>query len=179
MRCRFLLSAAPLVGALLVAGCVPRVAPPAPAPAPRYVAPPPAPAPTPAGDWRDWPLTPGDWVYRQDGRGSIALFGPAGADAAVTLRCDAATRRVYLSRAGTAAPASAMTIVTTSLTRALPSQPTGGSPAYMAAALTPGDRLLDAIGYSRGRFLIQQAGMPTLVVPAYPEILRVTEDCRK
>ena len=34
------------------------------------------------------------------------------------------------------------------------------------------------IGYSRGRFIIQQDGLPTLVIPAWPEIERVTEDCR-
>jgi hypothetical protein len=130
-------------------------------------------------DWRDWPLTPGDWVYRQDPRGSIALFGPAGMDAAVTLRCDRTARTVYLSRAGTAAGGAPMTIVTTSMTRALQSQPTGATPAYMASALMPNDRLLDAMGFSRGRFLVKQSGLPTLVIPAYPEILRVTEDCRQ
>jgi hypothetical protein len=34
------------------------------------------------------------------------------------------------------------------------------------------------MGFSRGRFLVQGNGLPTLVVPAYAEVLRVTEDCR-
>ncbi|MGK3796872.1 hypothetical protein, partial [Enterococcus faecium] len=55
------------------------------------------------GDWRDWPVTPGTWVYRQDARGSIALFGVPGNDAEVTLRCDRAARALYLSRRGMAA----------------------------------------------------------------------------
>ena len=72
-----------------------------------------------------------------------------------------------------------MTIVTTSQTRALRSLPTGGTPPYVAAGLQPSDTLLDAMGFSRGRFLVEQAGLPILVVPAWAEVLRVTEDCRQ
>lgn len=138
-----------------------------------------APAPGPSGDWRDWPLTPGTWVYRQDARGSIALFGAAGADADVTLRCDRLQRMVYLSRKGAAAGTAPMTIRTSSTLRTLPSQPVGGALAYMAVALSPNDTLLDAMGYSRGRFIIEQPPLPVLVVPAWAEIERVTEDCRR
>ena len=170
-----------LAAAAVLAGCIPNAPPPV-APAPRPTpTPPPTPAPvTPAltGDWRDWPLTPGDWTYRQDGPGSVALFGPANADARFSVRCDAAARQVVLSRAGTAAGNGAMTIRTTSLTRTLSSQATGGAAPHMRVALTPRDPLLDAMGYSRGRFIVEQPGLPTLVVPAYAEIERVTEDCR-
>ncbi|WP_208403933.1 hypothetical protein [Sphingomonas insulae] len=163
-------------GALLTA-CVPQPVAPPPAPSPAPVA---RPAPPPviaaSSDWRDWPLTPGTWSYRQDGRGSIALFGPAGSDARLTLRCDADRRQMFLSVAGSiAAP---LTVRTTSLTRAVPVQPTGGAPAYVAAVLAPNDGLLDAMGFSRGRFVIQQAGGGTLVIPTWAEIERVTEDCR-
>jgi hypothetical protein len=72
-----------------------------------------------------------------------------------------------------------MTIRTSTLLRTLPGAPTGGTPPYIAVALTPRDGLLDAIGFSRGRFVIEQAGYPTLVVPAWAEIERVTEDCRR
>jgi hypothetical protein len=136
---------------------------------------PPRPVPI-AADWRDWPYSPGTWVYRRDARGSIALFGPANADASLTLRCDTAARQVYLSRAGTTA--TPMTIRTSSVTRAVSVQPTGGTPPYVAAALMPNDSLLEAMGFSRGRFVVQQAGMPPLVVPSWAEIERVTEDCR-
>ncbi|HVI97606.1 MAG TPA: hypothetical protein VM657_00915 [Sphingomonas sp.] len=167
-----------------LAGCIPASPPPVapapqPVPAPAPTPTPPPPAPQPTGDWRDWPLSPGDWTYRQDGRGSIALFGPRGADASFTIRCDRAASQVYLSRAGTAPAGGAMTIRTTSATRALPSQPTGGTPPYMASALSTRDSLLDAMGYSRGRFIVEQPGLPILVVPAYAEIERVTEDCRR
>ena len=128
------------------------------------------------GDWRAWPVTAGEWVYRRDGRGSIALFGLPGRDAAMTLRCDSAARRIYLSRQGSGT--AAMTVRTSSVARVLRVAPTGGTPAYVAVALAPTDPLLDAMGFSRGRYVMEQAGAPPLVVPARPEILRVAEDCR-
>ena len=175
-----------LVVTLALASCVAPVAPPrpapAPAPAPTYIPPPPPPprpAPAPLGaDWRDWPVTPGEWAYRQDGRGSIALFGQRGADAILTLRCDRAAGTLYLSRAGIASGAVPMTIRTTTVSRTLSSSPTGGTPPYLAVTIGPRDSLLDAIGFSRGRFVVEQPGYATLVVPPWAEIERVTEDCR-
>ena len=164
---RRLLPRSPAIALLLAgiaASCTP--APPKPAPRPAIVrpVPPPPAAPAPIGpDWRDWPLTPGTWSYRQDERGSLALFGIAGGDAALTLRCDRGARAIYLSRAGSAA--APLTLRTTSLTRAVAVRPTGGTPPYVAAALAPGDPLLDAMGFSRGRFVVEQPGAPTLVVP--------------
>lgn len=167
----------PLV-ALLIAGAVASCAPAPPKPPAPLArpAPPPLAAAAPVPDWRDAPPTPGTWTYRQDGRGSIALFGIAGGDAVLTLRCDRQARAIYLSRAGNAvAP---LTVRTTSLTRVLAVRPTGGTPPYVALTLAPTDPLLDAMGFSRGRFLVEQPGAPTLIVPAWPEIERATEDCR-
>jgi len=171
---------------LLLGSCtsVPPIVPPASAPAPqpppvRLPVPTPTPSPVPLpSDWRDWPLTPGSWEYRQDARGSIALFGRAGADADLTLRCDLARHMLYLSRrgAGDPAPAAAINIRTTEAQRTLSGQPTGG--VYLAVALAPNDRVIDAMGYSRGRFLVETPALPALVVPAWAEILRVAEDCR-
>lgn len=132
-----------------------------------------------AGDWRDWPLTPGTWVYRQDARGSIALFGLAGADAALTLRCDRAAGRIFLSRKGAPAAAPPFVVRTTSTVRSAASQATGGTPPYVAIALNPADRLLDAMAYSRGRFVLEAGDMAPLVVPAWAEFARVIEDCRE
>ncbi len=166
-----------------LASCV--AAPPAPPPPPVPI-PVPIPRPTPApappaftGDWRDGPVTPGTWDYRQDARGSIALFGARGADAELTIRCDRLQRRVYLSRRGAAPGNLPMTIRTSSTMRAVAVAPAGGTPAYMAVALAPDDALLDAMGFSRGRFLVDLAPMPALVVPAWAEVLRVAEDCRR
>ena len=172
----------PVLIALLATGCattpviVPQPAPPVPVPTPT-----PSPTPTPAplpesADWRDWDLSRGTWAWRQDERGSIALFGRAGGDAELTLRCDKSRGRIYLSRRG--AGASALTIRTTSTLRTIPVQPVGGAAPYVAAELAPGDALVDAMGFSRGRFIVESAGLPTLVVPAWSEILRIAEDCR-
>lgn len=169
---------ASLIVLLAVASCVSEPAPkPAPRPTARYIPPAPAAAPAPvSADWRDWPVTPGDWVYRRDARGSIALFGGVGRDALLTLRCDRERGTLYLSRSGSAA--APIVIRTTTLARTLPTQPTGGEQAYVAVALTPRDPLLDAMAFSRGRFIVEQAGAPTLVIPAWAEVPRVTEDCR-
>lgn len=174
----------PLAAAIVtVSGCV-SAPPPTPIrPAPVAVAPPPAPAPVmvavPAGDWRDWPLTPGDWTYRQDARGSIAMFGRRGVDAELTIGCDRGSATILLSRRGVATGSAPMTVRTSSTVRAVSAQPTGTVPAAMAASLGSRDPLLDAIGFSRGRFVVEQATLPTLVVPAWPEIMRVVEDCRR
>lgn len=164
--------------ALLAACAAPRpVAPPSPAPV-ATSAPPPPPRPAAVGpDWRDWPTTPGIWSYRQDARGSIALFGPANGDALLVLRCDRGAHMMYLSRIG--AQAATLTLRTTSLTRLLNAVPTGDAAhPYIAVALQPSDPLLDAMGFSRGRFIVEQPGGSPLVVPAWAEIERVTEDCR-
>lgn len=151
--------------ALALAACVPapRVAPPPPAPAPVPVATP-SPAPL-AADWRDWPLTPGDWRYRRDGTASVATYGTA--TPLLSLRCDPAARTVMLTLATTAdAPA---TLRTSTTRRTL-----AGAVTTLAAT----DPLLEAMGFSRGRFVVEQPGSAPLVVPAWAEIERVTEDCR-
>lgn len=160
----------------VLAGCV---APSAPPPAPARPVPVPAPAPAPApppppasADWRDWPLTPGGWSYRAESRGSVASFGSAG-DPAFTLRCDRSARQLNLTRRG--AGAGTMTVRTSSTARSLT---TGAATDGASATLPATDQLVDAMGYSRGRFIVETPGMAPLVVPAWSEVLRVAEDCR-
>lgn len=167
---------------LVVSACASERAPrPAPRPAAAVVPPPRLPAAPLPADWRDWPVTPGDWAYRRDANGSIALYGvpegSGGGDALLTLRCDRTRGMLYLSRAGSA-PAP-LVVRTSTIARTLAVQPTGGALPYVAVALTPNDGLLDAMAFSRGRFVVEQAGAPTLVVPAWAEVPRVTEDCRR
>jgi hypothetical protein len=152
---------------------------PTPAPRPRPTAAP-QPLPPAQADWRDWPATPGNWSYRRDERGSIALFGRPGSDAELTLRCDRARSQIFLSRRGDPGSTAPLptTIRTSSTLRALSAQPTGGGEGYFAVPLGVNDPLLDAMGYSRGRFVIEGGGLPPLVIPAWAEILRVVEDCR-
>lgn len=177
MRYRFAAAAASI--ALLLAGCVPPPKPappvrPAPTPAVRPT-PPPVAAPPLAADWNEWPFTPGDWAYRKDGVGSIALFGPPGADALLTLRCDRTRGAMYLSVHG---PGDAATIRTTTLSRSIALRSTGGDAGYVASQFAPTDAMLDAMVFSRGRFVVERAGSAPLVVPPYAEIGRVIEDCR-
>ena len=162
---------------LVLTQCVSPSAPPPVPPPPAPVTPPPPPpvASRPAGDWADWPVTPGTWRYAQEGQGSVASFGSAGAAPVLTLRCDRARRQVTLTRTGAAAAGASLTIRTSTTARTLPVTAGTGT---VAAALPAQDTLLDAMGFSRGRFLVDLPGQTPLVVPAWAEVLRVTEDCR-
>lgn len=163
---------------LLAGGCAPStprpvaVRTPVPGSSPRPAS---APAAAPV-EWRDRPATPGTWTYARDGRGSVALFGQPGDDALAVLRCATADRRLFLSRAGEAP--GPFTVRTSTTTRQLATAPTGGRPPYAAAVLPAADPLLDAMAFSRGRFALEQAGEPPLMLPAWAEIGRVVEDCR-
>jgi hypothetical protein len=165
---------------LALSACVSPPPEPAPQPAPQpkpVVTPTPAPPPPRvAGEWTDWPLAGGDWVYRRDERGSIALFGPAGQNATLTLRCDTQRQRIYLSREGTRG--TQIVVRASSSMKALAASPTGGTPAYIAAEITPTDPILDAIALSRGRFAVETDGAQPLAIPAWAEITRIVEDCR-
>ncbi len=167
---------------IAVAACA---QPEAPRPAPRPAPPPPRPAPplpVAAGqDWRDWALTPGDWTYlRPEAGHSYAHFGrPDGWT--VELACDAHARMMTLSIAS-APGVQSMTIRTSSVARTLPiavfARADGNPFMVDRAQLAVADPLLDAMGFSRGRFVIERTGQPPLVIPAWPEILRVVENCR-
>ncbi len=174
----------PLISIVAVSACV---APSTPPPAPTQqqtsqqvtVTPAPAPQTRPAGDWRDWPITAGDWVYRQDARGSIALFGEAGQGAHFMARCDRRQKKLFLSRSGTAQGQARMLVRTTATDRNLPASNAGGSPPYIAAEVAVYDDILDKIAFSRGRFTVEVPGTPALAIPIWPEFTRVVEDCRK
>jgi len=172
-----ILSVAGLAGFAVLSACVPRSEPPpAPPPTPVPVAvlaatPRPA-APPPSSDWRDWAVTPGTWRYAADPRGSRATFGTNGA-AVLTLTCDRGASVVRLRRGGVAA--GPLTVRTSTTVRTLPAQPVAGG---VEAALSANDRLLDAMGFSRGRFVVEGGAPTPLVVPAWAEVLRVLEDCR-
>lgn len=148
-------------GAALLAGCAGKPAPaPRPAPVLRPTPPEPAPEPpAPVEDWRDLPLTPGDWSYRNGPGGSEARF------AGLSLSCDVARRQITLSREGAAQPLTVRTSF-------------GEHVLAPGAALAAADPRLDALVFSRGRFTIQAEGKPMLVIPAWPEPGRVVEDCR-
>lgn len=183
-----------LLAAAALGACVPRAAETRPArvasPPPRQVAiARPAPRPALPGQvarplpgptlpplrnlgWADAPLSAGRWNYRGvAGAGSAAAFGVAGTPS-FEVRCEPG-RRVSLARrdAGGAASA-ALTFRASTGARTLPA--TGG-----AAQVPANDPLLDTLAFSRGRFAVETPGAPTLIVPAWPELARVVEDCRR
>ena len=168
-----------LAGLAFLSACA---APRKPEPAPLPV-PPPRPVATavpalPSADWRDAPLTPGTWSYDVGASGSSARFGAEAAAPLLTLRCDRAAARFTLLRAGAAPGPLPLTITTSTLTRAFTATPEAAPTPQLGLALAPRDAVLDAMGFSRGRFVIEVAGLPTLYLPAWPEVGRVIEDCR-
>lgn len=168
---RSAVAAAFVPGAVLaLSACV---APPRPAPptAPPVIVMPPAPAPQArSADWRDWPATPGDWRYRRLAGATAAEYGDARA-VHVALRCEAGRLRLVWP----AARPGGVRIVTTSAdtSRAGVPAPEGG----VQLLFDGRDPLLDAMAFSRGRFVLQAEGAE-LVLPAWPELSRVIEDCR-
>lgn len=161
--------------ALLTTSCVERRAPPAPAPAPAPIARPTPPPPLPPRlDWRDMPITPGDWRWSMEGGQSVARF----ADGALVLRCDPGSRLVTIQRKGAGVGQVPMTVITSEGSRQLTASAQHGPPPALTLSIAGRDRLLDAIAFSRGRFAVETAGLPTLYVPSWPEISRVIEDCR-
>ncbi len=118
----------------------------------------------------------GVWTYVRDARGSIARFGAAGRNALLTIRCETAGARIFMSVPGNA-PAR-MTLRSTESAKAYDAAPVGSQPPYVAAEVAANDRQLDAMAFSRGRILIGLVGAPDLIVPIQPEFARVVEDCR-
>lgn len=163
-----------LIGLAACSAPPPPPAPQAPPSKPAVVAAPPPARPT--GDWTDWPLAAGNWVYRQDERGSIALFGQPNADAVLTLRCDRARQRIYLARAGSGA--GSIVIRSSSTLKEFAGSQAGGALPYVAAEIMPRDPILDAMIFSRGRIAIEVSGQMPLAIPSWAEIGRVVEDCR-
>lgn len=164
-----------MIASMTLAGCVAPTAPPPPAPpAPAPAPPPPAPAPPLA--WRDAPLSPGTWSFAPSAAGSEARYGVAGAVPAFTMACTPA-RRIAFGRASAAPTGQAgnLRIVTTSGEGQYTVIANGSAQSGETAASDP---LLDRMAFSRGRFLVMLDGTERLIMPAWPEVSRVIEDCR-
>jgi hypothetical protein len=125
-------------------------------------------------DWRDAPATPGDWSWSMEGGRSVARF----AGGALILSCDPAAGAVTLFRQGASQGAVPLTIMASDVARPLSGRPVAGPPPAIAVAIPARDSILDAMAFSRGRFAVETAGLPTLYVPSWPEVSRVIEDCR-
>lgn len=153
-----------------------------PVPLPRPAPPPPQAPRTDAASWRDLPLTPGGWTYTAESTGSAVRFGQPGAGALILMRCDRTRPAILVQRAGLAASTVPATITTSSTLRRLSAVPTASAAPNAAVpfeiAFNVRDPLLDAIAFSRGRFMVEMGGAQTLVLPAWSELGRVIEDCR-
>lgn len=172
---------------LLLAACVPAAEPtagaersrdPSPQVDPKEAAPRQPVQPVRSGDWTEWPREPGDWIYRDDERGSIALFGEPMQDAKLTVRCDAAARMIVISRAGVAPTGSKMVLRASQGMAELDAREVNGPMPYVAVGLPADAALLDQLAFSRGHFAVQLAGTKSIKVPAWPEMAHVIEDCR-
>lgn len=162
--------------AMIAAGCVPGREPPPPLPTPRPAPrpaprpPQPAPAPPPPANWQDAEWSAGDWRYRGDGAQPAASF--AGDRLTFTLRCER-PGTILIGLSGVQAPG--FVIRSTFGERRLAATPVHLN--EMIATLPAADPLFDQLAFSRGRFLVQ-AGNAGLILPSWPEIARVAEDCR-
>lgn len=118
----------------------------------------------------------GNWSYQPTSDGSEASFADSTSNVQLIVHCTRATRHVTISKPASAA-APTINVWTSSQTRSVPS---GFSPssARLSMDFAPYDALLDAIATSRGRIGFSVGTQPPLVVPPWPEIARVVEDCR-
>ena len=170
---------------VLLASCVSqRASPPqrmvAPQVQPIRAAPPPPASREPA-DWRDRPLTPGNWTYRTVASGSMAGFVDATGGRLVTMACAAGQITVSIERrAGTVplVPGGPLPVALVTTAGSHRFMATAMSDSSLALSLRGRDPTLDDLAFSRGRFAIEASGQPTLILPAWEEVGRVIEDCR-
>ena len=107
------------------------------------------------------PIAAGQWSYAASATGSEARYGTY-----IAIRCDRAARTVSIYQPSL--PNSSLSVSTSELTRTLP----------VGGRLLANDSLLDAIAFSRGRFLISGGSGSPLAIPSWPEPARAIEDCR-
>ena len=118
----------------------------------------------------------GSWSYAATADGSEATFANASALPQLTIHCTRATRRLIIAKPATGA-APFLVVWTSSTARSVPAS-FNPLTNRISIDLTAYDPLLNALAFSRGRIGVSVSGSPALVVPAWPEITRVVEDCR-
>ena len=118
----------------------------------------------------------GSWSYAATPGGSEAKFASTSGFPQLWMKCTRATRRISIARVASAA-APFVNVWTSSQERSVPSafNPAAGRLTIELAAFDP---LLDAIASSRGRVGFAVGAQPPLVLPPWPEVSRVIEDCR-
>ena len=133
-------------------------------------------APAPTFDYSIANAVGGTWTYSQSAGGSSATFATTPGLPLLTLTCNRPLRRVAIARTASAI-APFLMVWSTSMNRNVPA---GYNPAtrLLTAELSAYDKLLDALAFSRGRIVVGPSNGTPLVVPAWPDIIRVIEDCR-
>jgi hypothetical protein len=118
----------------------------------------------------------GNWTYAAVSGGSEASFANPSGVVQLSLHCTRATRRISISKPASG-PTASVNLWTSAGTRDVPAvfNPTTGRLALDVGAY---DSILDSMANSRGRIGITVGNPPPLVVPAWPELARVIEDCR-
>jgi len=94
------------------------------------------------------------------------------------MTCDTVQRGITLRRTGSGEGTTILTITTPDLRRLLTATAEAGPPAVFAVRLAPNDPLLDAMAFSRGRFMVETQNTAPLYLPSWAEVSRVVEDCR-
>lgn len=118
----------------------------------------------------------GNWSYAPTSDGSEATFINASGQPQLTIRCTRSTRRVaILKNVSSASPA--LWVWTSSQSKSLPAT-FDSATARVSTDLWAYDAFLDAMAASRGRIGFSTSGLAALVVPPWPEVGRVIEDCR-
>ncbi len=131
--------------------------------------------------WEDWSASPGEWRYQKGQAGSVAFFGPAEGAPLVRLACESANRQFLIERPvppGTLSAELTLFVRASGMERQLRAVRRTPPATSLVAQLAIGDPLLDAMAFSRGKFVIAGAGLPDLVLPSWAEVSRVIEDCR-
>ena len=118
----------------------------------------------------------GSWLYSAVAGGSNASFLDTAGRPQLTIHCTRAARRVRIAKPATGA-APFLLMWTTSMSRNVPAS-FDPATALLSADLSAYDPLLDALAFSRARIAVTVSGGAQLVVPNWPEVERVIEDCR-
>lgn len=134
-------------------------------------------AAAPAADYSFAQPVGGNWSYMPLADGSEARFTDASNNVQLALRCARSVRRVTISKPATA-PAQSLFVWTSGMSRTLSAPGFDAAAGRLNVQLSANDALLDAMVFSRGRVAVAAGTSPPLVVPPWPELARLVEDCR-
>jgi hypothetical protein len=131
----------------------------------------------PKVDWRELSVMAGSWRWSREGTLSVARFALPNGTERISFACDPARRSVTLRYMQIASGEQPLTITTTDTKQIVTGQATTQAPYAIEVAFASRDQMLDAIAFSRGRFMIE-SGSEWAIAPSWPEVSRVIEDCR-